>query len=137
MADAQSMMDAFSQGLRSVRSEYHLTLGQAIAALTTLSPTLPVRFDYQSTAPKSAMSYRGYYSDLAFDEVVAGTITVGDFLTECQKALGKTFTGYKGGEFLMDAQTPLWVAEYGDCGRAIIGVSQVDGQVLLSTKEVA
>lgn len=136
MADAQHITDAFSQGMRFARSDYHLTFGQATAALATLSPTLPVRFDYQSTAPKSAMSYRGYYSDLAFDEVVAGTITVGDFLKECMKALGETFTGYKGGEFLMDEQTPLWVAEYGNCGRAIIGVSHVGGQVILITKEV-
>jgi hypothetical protein len=32
------------------------------------------------------------------------------------------FTGYKGGDFVMGALTPLWLASYGSCGRKLMAV---------------
>jgi hypothetical protein len=57
-------------------------------------------------------SYRGYYSDLAFE---GGTsqIEAHELLASCKSAMGKVFTGYKGGDFMMGELTPLWVASYG------------------------
>ena len=67
----------------------------------------------------SAHSYRGYYCDLAF-ELNDGMRLATELLTECKAAMGKTFGGYKGGDFVMDAQTPVWVVSYGCCGQKLI-----------------
>ena len=53
------------------------------------------------------MSYRGYYGDLAFEPVLNAKI--GDMLEFAKSAMGKTFTGYKGGEFEMGEFTDCWV----------------------------
>jgi hypothetical protein len=51
--------------------------------------------------------------------------------------LGKTLEGYKGGDFLMDADTPLWCSPYGDAsGLAIVRMEYEDGLVQLFTKKV-
>lgn len=66
------------------------------------------------------MSYRGYYSDLSFEpseEVRSVEDVVKMLETKC---LGKEFTGYKGGEYFMDENTPIWIAEYGNCGVRIM-----------------
>lgn len=78
-----------------------------------------------------ADSYRGYYSDLAFEPLYdAYARTVKDALYEVENAHGKTFTGYKGGEFTMDGDTPVWYSHYGDTGSAIVGISD-EGEILL------
>lgn len=56
-------------------------------------------------------SYRGYYEDVAFKPVE--NTTIGDMLEHARSALGKTFSGYKGGDFLMNEDTDCWIAEYG------------------------
>lgn len=66
-------------------------------------------------------SYRGYYSDLYFERH-DGTRLVAELLAECKDAMGQVFTGYKGGDFLMGALTPLWVASYGRCGQKLMAV---------------
>ncbi len=57
------------------------------------------------------MSYRGFYDEVAFEPVENAKI--GDMLEHAKSALGATFTGYKGGEFTMQEDTPCWIAEYG------------------------
>lgn len=132
--DMQKLIDAMSETGRRERSRYHLTLGGAIKALEGMPPELPVEFD-RGGSPESAHSYRGYYSDLAFD-VTAGPVTVSDFLDQLRQALGRTFEGYKGGDFAMKDDTPLWCASYGCCGAAIMGPVTGDGKLILATKEI-
>jgi hypothetical protein len=62
-------------------------------------------------------SYRGYYEQLAFSPVE--NTTVGDMLNAAKTAMGKTFTGYKGGEYEMGEWTECNLAEYGSCGETI------------------
>lgn len=38
---------------------------------------------------------------------------VADVIDMLETIKGKTFTGYKGGDYLMGKSTPLWVADYG------------------------
>ena len=57
-------------------------------------------------------SDRGYYDDLAFDPVEETTI--GAMLNFAIYALGRTFTGYKGGEFTMNEYARVKIG-YGDC----------------------
>lgn len=64
-------------------------------------------------------SYRGYYEDLAFE--VATDISVGTMLELCRESVGKTFYGYKGGEYVMNEYTDCWIAEYGRSNGQSIG----------------
>lgn len=40
-------------------------------------------------------------------------------LNEAQSALGKTFEGYKGGDFLMESYSEVYLAKYGHVGEEI------------------
>lgn len=135
MLDMQKMLDAFSASNRDVRSGYHLTLGGLIAALEIENPALPIVLD-NGMEPGDFDSYRGYYSDLSI-EPGANPITVGEMLTKAKAALGATFTGYKGGDFVMGEGTPLWASEYGCAsGIAVTGVVLHPEKVVLSTKQI-
>jgi len=37
---------------------------------------------------------------------------VEEWIEVLKQAIGKRFTGYKGGDFLMGKNTPVWLAEY-------------------------
>jgi hypothetical protein len=129
-------IDNFLDQAKIDRSRYHLTLGELISVLEASGPGALVQFDFDhSLSPCFPHSYRGYYSDLAF-EVGSGAMTAFYFLGICQGVLGETLRGYKGGEFLMSKDTPLWVADYGCSGRAIIKALPGDGVLILITKDV-
>lgn len=65
----------------------------------------------------SAHSYRGDYAQLAFEP--ADNVTVGEMLDCARKAFGKTYRGYKGGEYKMGEYTECYIANYGECGEEI------------------
>jgi hypothetical protein len=50
-------------------------------------------------------SWRGSYDELAFEPV--DDTTVGEMLAEARSAIGQTYTGWKGGDFLMTLGTPV------------------------------
>jgi len=56
-------------------------------------------------------SYRGFYEDVAFEP--AENVTVGSMLKYAKEAKGKTYHGYKGGEYKTNEYTDCWIAEYG------------------------
>lgn len=62
-------------------------------------------------------SDRGDYSNLAFKP--EATARIGDMLIFARSALGRTFTGYKGGEFLMNEYVDVLVGSWGYCGENI------------------
>ena len=132
--DFQKMVDSMNEMNSMTRSGYHLTLGKFIAELEKVPAETPVRF-YGGNYPADAHSYRGYYSDLAFEEV-DNPQTAGDLLAECRRANGRVFEGYKGGDFRMHGGTPLWSASYGCCGQAIVGARLQDGELILERKQV-
>ena len=112
--DMQSFVNALSESAAQTRSQYHLTLGQLIDRLKKMDPATEI-----TPALSNPHSYRGYYSDLAFEPDGSRT-TAADLLILAQAALDQTFGGYKGGDFIMTDDTPLWFAFYGCCGSAII-----------------
>lgn len=65
----------------------------------------------------SPHSWRGDYSELAFEP--EENTTVGAMLKCAEDSLGKTFTGYKGGEFKMGEYTEVYLAEYSTCGEEL------------------
>jgi hypothetical protein len=135
MNDIQSIVAGMSEIWRDERSKYHLTLGQAIKKLKSIPGHCFVKFDHDGLYPRNEHSYRGYYSDLAL-ESSDEPITVSDLLSTLRLALGKTYGGYKGGDYVMGEDTPLWNAAYGDCGRAIMGMDVMQGGVIIFTKEI-
>lgn len=132
--DIQKLMDAINESGRIERSNYHLTLGKAIAAMEGFDQNATVSFS-SGGHPTSPHSYRGYYSDLSFNSA-SEPVTVARFLTGLKNCMGRTFEGYKGGDFVMTEETPLWAAEYGCTGLAIMDAIAVGDAVVLVTKEI-
>ena len=97
------------------RSETHLTLGNLISYLENTEDHLVANLSHPH-------SYRGYYSDLAFEQGTGKTSSK-DFLATCKKLVGRVFVGYKGGEYKMTLTTPLWVANWGAFGRPLIALN--------------
>lgn len=62
-------------------------------------------------------SYRGSYDCLAFE--LKENTTIGEMLVCAKSTLGKTFEGYKGGEFVMPGLTEVFLAEYGHTGEEL------------------
>lgn len=117
----QTLVDGMSAQWLRERAETQMTLGKLIDALEAMPDGAEV------ANINRAHSYRGYYSDLAFkrDE---GTRPAADLLAECKAAMGQVFCGYKGGDFVMGALTPVWLANYGCCGRKLMAL-HVDGVI--------
>jgi hypothetical protein len=119
-----------------------LSLGGLIAILERRDQNEPVVFDFCGMLPTHLESYRGYYADLALGHAPGGGMrssgpTVSDLLRTMQGAVGKTFTGYKGGEYRMDPGTRLWVDNPGDAsGTALVGVADDDITTVLLTRYV-
>ena len=131
--DIQAMFDAMSDMSRETRSGYHLTLGMFVSVLESAA-VYHVRTDQDGGIDKPH-SYRGYYSDLAFEPTPEPT-PAATVLPMVRHALGNIYYGYKGGEYPMGSETPLWLAHYGDCGLAIVGTHVEDGTLVLATKDV-
>jgi hypothetical protein len=86
-----------------------MTLGEMIATLKRKNPADAVLFDFVHFRPSGHIhSYRGIYEHLALDYVAGGDMTVGQLVTTLQAAVGKTFMGYKGGQYPAITGTVIW-----------------------------
>ena len=138
MNTAQDIYDMWSNSMRDVRSNYHLTLGELIDCLTTAEPEGLVVFDTGGFVGNEN-SYRGYYSDLAFDESDEEK-TVGELLKRCESAIGQTYEGYKGGDYIMNDNTPLWFSNWGHVSNIAIMNAEISvggNDVILTTKHIS
>lgn len=125
----------------------HLTIGETIAALktATYNDDADIRFDFGYFIPCKAQSYRGFYDQLALGysedrRADSGWLlrTPVAVIQELEGAIGKTYEGYKGGDFVMRADTPLWVANTGESNETgVIGVRSVNYTVIIETRFVA
>ena len=111
----QALVDGMSAQWQRERAETQITLNKLINTLKTMPEGTEV------ANLNSAHSYRGYYSDLAFERG-EGTRPAADLLAECKEAMGQVFCGYKVGNFVMGALTPVWLASYGCCGLKLMEV---------------
>lgn len=114
------------------------TLDDLRRALKKVNPDLRVEYAFGGLMPTGFGSYRGDYGNLAlgFRELDGRTkaMTVAELIEECEEADGQTYQGYKGGDFKMSGNTPVWVANYGDStGTVIVGVSDDGYTVRLET----
>lgn len=127
--DLKTLLNAVFDASHDQRSEIMMTLGRLIKAAENAPQDGVVRFA-DGGYPGSEDSYRGYYSDLSFGQSET-PVTVADFLKQARGALGETYYGYKGGNYTMTAETPVWRAEYGSCGDAIVLAQVMDGDLVL------
>lgn len=99
-----------------------ISLGALIDALNEYAPDKQVYFDFCGVRPGAVASYRGYYDHLAISPSDKPR-TVRDLVDELAACVGKVFEGYKGGDFRMTRDTPMWVSPYGEShSTAVTGV---------------
>ena len=100
----------------SAECNNQMTLGKLIERLKQLDEQTIIK----CTIPLG--SYRGYYEDLMIEPCESG-VNVVDVIKSCEEANGATFTGYKGGDFTMDLETPIFVAYYGSTGSPLKNIT--------------
>ena len=127
MNHLQALIDGINANLQRERAESQMTLGRMIKRLEELPEDLEI------VGFGKLGSYRGYYSDLAFEPDTEPK-TVKQLLRECKSAMGKVFIGYKGGEYVMGELTPLWVANYGCCGERLVAIND-DGTIEIEEED--
>lgn len=110
----QAYIDNMNSKMQKERSTEYFTLGKLISELEKLNQDAHVRIQPYGLNPAGFESYRGYYCDLALDyDMEYGPTTVADVLKWAKDAVNKEFIGWKGGEFLMNKNTPLWISQFG------------------------
>lgn len=126
--DFQLLWNGFLAQQCRERAETQMTLGKLIDALKTMPGDVEIVKLY------NPHSYRGYYSDLAFSLADNESMTALQLLTLCQNCMGHIFEGYKGGEYVMGALTPIWIADYGCYGVKVIAIGK-DGFIKTAKDE--
>lgn len=116
----QALVDGMSAHSMKERAETQMTLDAMIKRLESLPDGVMVSL----SAPHS---YRGYYSDLSFKP--SKPVAAKELLRECKRARGRSFEGYKGGDFYMHGGVPIWVASYGYCGLKLMAIND-DGSLV-------
>jgi len=142
----QTFLDNKAKALRQqmLANSDQLTLGQLIEKVEAIAkngyklsdgsePT--VRYDFEYLFPTAIDSWRGSYAELALNfESNGEELPVSKFIELLKSAVGKTFEGYKGGDFTMDESTPIWVANCGNSGNtAVVDVLDCKYVVILIT----
>lgn len=140
MTDIQALFNQLAAGAKaaSLADKPIITLGELIAKLEQqdASALLAVQYHESIRQVSDVDSYRGYYSDLSIEPGGDSYGTVADGLDLLREAIGKTFTGYKGGEYTMSNRTIVWVDHYGNCsGLGVTGVEVWDGIVVITSAD--
>lgn len=101
-----------------------------------------IRFDFGTAYPIGFSSWRGNYREVAINYSLSGYdgkqfahTDLKDFVVMIQKSIGKEFYGWKGGDFTMTEDTPVWVANDGNVGNtAVVGIKNEDYTVIILTE---
>jgi len=71
-------------------------------------------------------SYRGYYEDIALEYMpYQRPIHVSNIVWQLEYQIGEFFPGYKGGEYKLTKNSPVWISDYRSIGMAVTGIKQV------------
>lgn len=112
-------------------SATNIRLGDFIDTLAKCDQTLPVEIDTGGSVDHFD-SYRGYYEDLSAVPT-DGPRSVEHVLAKARDVLGAVLVGYKGGDFPMHRASIMWVADYGCCGRKLVGLRVESERVVVET----
>ena len=120
----------------TLKGTRQMTLGKLIKLLSEIiDQDKSIYFDFGYFRPAELMSWRGSYDELSIDYSEDEAVSVKTFLEDLKACVSKEFTGYKGGEFTMNEDTPLWVAHYGSSGHTGVSGIMDDGyQVIIETR---
>lgn len=155
----QILHDKVYEATRAIRDAHfqntpQITLGELIKQIEGMGvntdPDGPfegkpkyVKFDFGTAIPTKLDSWRGAYDEIALGYKLTGydddsshmdEITAEDLLKELKAAIGKTYTGWKGGDFVMSESTPIWVANPGNSGETgIIAAYDDSFRIILMT----
>jgi len=106
--------------LKRERDNYNL--GDLIKDLSKYPVDANIEIRPFNLYPVDFCSYRGYYSDLSIEYSSDGSnrLTCGELLKKAKECVGKTFVGYKGGDFTMTEHSVVWISNYGEITDAIL-----------------
>ena len=110
---------------RLERSRTQMTLGQLIERLKQLDSSVTLCIDYPH-------SYQGCHSDLAFEQGDART--VGTILEEAEECLERVFGVWRKRQHTMNADSLVWIAEYGYTGDRLMSVAD-DGSLVTAEED--
>jgi hypothetical protein len=141
--DLQSILHnaVAAQRAERMKGSEQLMLGELTLKMEAVkNKALPVIFDEGKYVPSTLDSWRGSYDELAIEYTEDEPITGKSFIELLKEANGKTYTGYKGGDFTMGKATPIWVANYGSSSgfregsTAVVDVEETEDAIVLKTK---
>ena len=161
-----------------MKNSTQLTLGEIILKLEAVgNKELPIFFDKTKYRPTGIGSWRGSYCELAISYTPGGVYggyngttveheiggdkfyntvstalpkrpTAKDLLEKLKECVGKTFVGYKGGDFLMGKTTPVWIANESESSgflkekgaeynsdQSIVDITETEKKVILNTQK--
>lgn len=95
-------------------------------------------FDFGGLGPTTVDSYRGYYDHLALGFTERSSLPeLPAILKNLKAAVGAEFSGWKGGDYRMNRDTPVWVANPGECdSTAIVGLLVESYRVTIVTEYI-
>jgi len=115
--------------------EAPMKLKDLIAELEKCDQNSPVLFADDNRIPSRLISWRGSYSELSIDSEIDGpAVKTSEFLKQCKEAIGATFEGYKGGDFVMSEDSLVYADEYSTSSCvAACGIVERGGRTLIET----
>ena len=113
-----------------------MNINEVIRELMRFSGETPVtlKYNHEEGLWGDLDSYRGYYSELAVDSGDT-EVDVAYVIKHLEGAIGTTFEGYKGGEYMMSGNSDLYWADYGSLGPVSSKVYKRYGEVYIEFEE--
>ena len=139
----QEFIDELNENLK-IQSGKEYNLGMLIKDLKQYKDEfLEVEFD-DGSIPTGFDSWRGSYCELALNYQKEGVCDISSLYREAFNANGSIFVGYKGGDFIMDLDTPIHQANYGETSvkyengdyieKKVIGIKKEDNKIIIITR---
>lgn len=150
--DLQKYLETATKKMRdeSFATSPQLTLGELIVLLKYIplkngDYNITIKFDFGTAYPTGLSSWRGAYAELGINYGLGGYdndnadqfahMDLSEFLPMLEGAVGKEFQGWKGEDFVMSLDTPLWVANDGNVGNTgVIGIKNTGYSVVILTQ---
>lgn len=108
----QKLIDTMNQAHKN-ESAKEYNLGRFIKELKELDQEKLIYVE-KNIGCEGLSSWRGSYCELALDYEKGKKSKVKEVLKNAKDTLDKILTGYKGGDFVMDKNTPIHIANYGE-----------------------
>lgn len=115
-----------------------LTIGEMLDKLNQFEDDQTITFSNGLFFDGNFGSYRGYYKDLYIgcDSENRGLNKVGKLKEALNDALRIGFmVGYKGGEYPINEDTLVWLADYGDTGDMIVDIQKINDEIFVIIKK--